>query len=56
MHGYKIEEFSYYSISDEYKKTLKESSWIYWLIDRFATRFLPPLFSDGLVVHAVLIS
>tara|TARA_B110000908_G_C10209131_1_gene429284 strand:- start:712 stop:1386 length:675 start_codon:yes stop_codon:yes gene_type:complete len=53
MHGYKTEEFSYYSISDEYKKTLKESSWKSWLLDRFATRFLPPLFSDGLVFHAV---
>lgn len=51
MNGFEVEEFSYYSISYVYKKYLKQGRrWILFIIDRFATRFLPPLLSDGLMV------
>jgi len=51
IQGFEVQDFSYYSISDEYKKYLKQGKrWILFFVDRFATMVLPPLFSDGVMV------
>ena len=55
IHGFEVENFSYYSISEDYQKHLKKGKrWILYFIDRFATKFLPPLLSDGVIVTCKL--
>lgn len=45
VHGYEIDQFSYYSISEAYEKSLKKGrSWILWGVDWVATSIFPPCF------------
>ena len=53
LKGLQILEFSYYSISDDYKNTLWSGGIkgkLQYFIDRFSTAFLPNMLSDGIVV------
>ncbi len=51
VHGYEIDQFSYYSISEAYEKSLKKGqNWILWGVDRVSTKFFPPVLSDGIMV------
>lgn len=50
MHGYEIEDFSFYPIGREHERYIKKGrTRLLWIIDRLASRFNPTL-ADGVMV------